>query len=402
MKNIDWKIPWSGVGVKYTQDEIEAVINCMKTADPLTQGPYQTEFENKFKNYIGSRSAFAVSSATAALELAAIMSGIREGDEVICPAHTFCASAIPFARTGATIKWADIELDTRIVSAKTIEPLITDKTKVIIVVHLYGLVVDLDPILELAKNKNILIVEDVAQAPGASYKGKKVGSIGDFGCFSFHTHKNMNTLGEGGILTVNKEELIKLVPGLRHNGVRSFKDQDVYWQPAMSNVDFDIEGVWPYNFCIGEVQCALGSKMLDRLDQMNHVRKEKALKVIERLKDYKELKFQYRGDEDRENVFHLLVAYYEGGEFDKTTDDFIETIVNDYKIKVIRPYYPLYKYPIFAKSKNNKADCKVLEYYFERIVAFPFHQWMSEEEFDYMIESIINTLKKLRNKNEKN
>lgn len=394
--NNEFIIPWSGVGAKYTEDEIATVVDCMKNSDPMTQGKYQKEFEEKFTKYCGSKASFAVNTATGALELAALVSNLKKGDEVICPAHTFCASAIPFARTGATIKWADIELETRVVSIDTISPLITKNTKVIIVVHLYGLMVDMDPIMKLAREKNIIVVEDAAQAPGASYKGKKAGSIGDLGVFSFHTHKNISTLGEGGMLTVNRDEFIKLIPGLRHNGVRAFENQKVYWQPGMSNVDFDIDGVWPYNFCLGEIQCALGSKMLDRLDDLNNLRRNRAMMAIDRLAKYDELKFQKAKNSECENVWHLLIGLYEGEKFGSNTDDFITTIVNDHKVKIIRPYYPLYKYPIFTKSGMGDANCPNLEYYFERILAFPFQSWMSDEQFNYMLDAIEKTLIKLR------
>ena len=115
-------------------------------------------------------------------------------------------------------------------------------------------------------------MEDCAQAPGASINGQKVGTFGDFGCFSFHGAKNMTTLGEGGMLTVKSDVDAALVPGIRHNSVRPFTgERDRYWVPAMSNVDLDIDGVWPNNFCLGEAQCALGSELLKTLDESNDI-----------------------------------------------------------------------------------------------------------------------------------
>ena len=119
------RIPWSGRGLKYTEEEIATVVEVMRNADPMTQGPYQAEFERRFCDYTGSPHAFAVSSATAALELSAMLCRIGPNDEVILPAHTFAASAIPFARTGAKLIWADIDSGTRVVTAQTIAPLIT-------------------------------------------------------------------------------------------------------------------------------------------------------------------------------------------------------------------------------------------------------------------------------------
>ncbi len=209
MKN-DIDVPWSGVGAAYTEDEINLITDMMRcTRDTYTQGKYLREFEHSFCKYNGNQHAFAVANCTNALDLAAILSRIGPGDEVIIPGHTFCATAIPFARTGARIVWADIDQNTFVVTAETVEKKITAKTKVIVVVHLYGLAAHMEPIIRLATKHNIIVVEDCAQAFGATSYGKKVGTFGDFGCFSFHTHKNISTLGEGGMLTVKDSDLAK-------------------------------------------------------------------------------------------------------------------------------------------------------------------------------------------------
>ena len=389
-------VPWSGKGRLYTRDEIDTVVHAMKKADPLTQGAYQVEFENKFAEFFNVKHVFAMSSCTAALELSAILTKIKKGDEVIIPAHTFAATAIPFGRTGAGIVWADIDKDTRLVTAETIQKCITKKTRAIVVVHLYGLVVDMDPILALAKKHKLFVIEDTAQAPGAKYKDKRAGTLGDFGCFSFHTHKNISTLGEGGMLVVKDSELAKLVPGLRHNGMRGFDfKREKYWLPAMGNVDFDWVNVWPYNFCIGEVQCALGSKLLNRLDQINIQRRKRALGIIKKLKAYPELIFQSI-PKGCEHVFHLLAARYAGTAFNSTRDEFIELMAFKYKVKVIVQYYPLYRYPMFIKAGFGGADCPNTDYFFDNMVSFPFHQGLTEKQIDYMVEAMIKTLDQLR------
>ncbi len=393
-----YKIPWSGKSVEYTPEEIEAVVQALKKADPLTQGKYLKEFETKFSEYLGVRHSFAVSSATAALELAAILCRLTKDDEVIIPAHTFCATAIPFARTGAKIVWADIDADTRLVTRQTLEKLITPKTKVIVVVHLYGLMAKMDEIMELAQFRGILVVEDVAQAIGAEYKGKKAGTWGDFGCFSFHGQKSINTMGEGGMVVVRDEERVKLVPGLRHNGVRPFPPgREKYWVPAMSDVDFDIDGFWPYNFCIGEVQCALGVEILKTIDQQNDRRRMRAKKFIAAFKEYPELSFQFVGEE-KMHAWHLLSARYDGKRYRKTNHDVIELLAEKYGIKTVVQYHPLYRYPMFKKAGFGTANCPNTDEFFDNMVSFPFHLWMSETDFDYLIDSVKKALEELRNK----
>ncbi|MEI6290000.1 MAG: aminotransferase class V-fold PLP-dependent enzyme, partial [Chloroflexota bacterium] len=170
----------------YTEAEINAVVNVMRNAEVQTQGNYMKQFEADFKAYSGANFAFAVDNATSALRLSAIMCRVGPGDEVIAPGYTFCASAIPFGMTGATIVWADIDPETWVVDPKSIESKITPRTKVLLVVHLLGMPVNMAAILEIAEKHHLRVVEDCAQAPGAAINGKKVGSFGDFGCFSFH------------------------------------------------------------------------------------------------------------------------------------------------------------------------------------------------------------------------
>ncbi|KQC04377.1 MAG: hypothetical protein APR53_03260 [Methanoculleus sp. SDB] len=391
----EFRIDFSGKSTQYTEEEINSAVHAMRFADPLTQGKYQAEFEDAFSRYNGSKNCFAVSNGTAALELAAILCRLAPGDEVIIPAHTFCATAIPFARTGAKIVWADIDPGTLVVSAATIASRITDKTKVIVVVHLYGLMAPMDEIMALARHKNLLVVEDCAQSIGASLHGIKAGNYGDFACFSFHTHKNMTTLGEGGMLVVRDDECAKLVPGLRHNGLRGFDpDREHYWIPAMSNVDFDIDTFWPYNFCMGEVQCAVGIKLLERIDSLNRDRNERAARFIDALSDFPELTFQ-KVPEGHFSSYHLLPASYNSGN-SATRDDFIGMMAFTCGIKLVVQYCPLYRYPMFKKAGFGDAECPVSDRFFDTMVSFPFHHWLPEEDFEYMIQSTIHTLDWLR------
>ena len=389
-------VNWSGKGHGCTEHEIKAAVNAIRTADPLTQGKYLSLFEKKFCDYLGAGRAFAVANCTNALDLSTVLSRLGTDDEVIIPAHTFCATAIPFARTGATIKWADIDPETRVVSEQSIRAVLSEKTKVIVVVHLYGLMAPMPEIMQLAAERNILVVEDCAQAIGATIDGRKAGTFGDFACFSFHGAKNMSTLGEGGMLVVRSEEIARLVPGLRHNGCCAYPgERKEYWKPAMSNVDVDIPGVWPYNFCLGEVQCAVGVALLERLDQMTSERIRRAKKFIDAMSGFSELSFQKNPD-GYGHVFHLLSARYDGSETGKTRDDFIATMWEKHRVKIIVQYYPLYRYPLFQAHGFGDADCPHTDYFFDNMVSFPFHLWMNEDDFDYMIEVTVKTLEALR------
>ena len=161
------KINWSGRSHGYSNKDINFLKNIIQNADPLTQGKYLYKFEKDFSNYIKKKNVFAVSSAAAALEIIALLLNIKKSEEVIIPAHTYCASAIPFARNGAKIVWSDIDFNTRVVDINDIKKKITKKTKAIVIVHLYGYTVDFNSIISLCKKRNIKIIEDCAQSVGS-------------------------------------------------------------------------------------------------------------------------------------------------------------------------------------------------------------------------------------------
>jgi perosamine synthetase len=388
----------SGRGHGYTQDDISVVINAMETSDPYTQGRYQDIFENKFSEYLGEDvESFAVSSGTAALELAAILSGLGKGDEVIIPAHTFAATAIPFARTGADIVWADIDPNTFVVSSDSIKNLITPKTKVIVVVHLYGLMADMEGIMNVANDNNILVVEDSAQALGAEINGKKSGTFGHFSCFSFHSHKHLSTLGEGGMFVLKDKALAKKINGLKHNGLRQFEgNRDQYWKPAISNVDFDIDGFWPYNFCIGEIQCAVGISVLSRMDALLQKRIDRAHQVIKGLKEHREISFQ-RTPEGFKNVYYTLPAYINSDSDSELNNDLlISSLFEQFNIKAIVQYCPLYRYPMFIKAGLSNNSCHHTDNFFDNMIALPNHGELTEIEVGYMINSLDSVIKRLK------
>lgn len=381
------KIDWSGRSHKYTKKEVETLSNVIRNADPLTGGKYLKLFETSLRNFLGKKNVFATSSAASAIELISMLCKIKKGDEVIIPGHTYCATAIPFARNGAKIIWSDIELKTRVVSVNDILSKITKKTKVIVVVHLYGYAFD---VIELKKrlkkkNKKIIIFEDCAQAFGAKIQKSNVGTLGDFSCYSFHAQKNLTTLGEGGAIYVKNNSLAKKVTGLRHNGHCDYKKRKYYWKPAMGNLDMDLMDKWPFKFTLSEIQCAAGYLLIKRIKNLNNDRVKRAKKVINSLKKYKEIEFLNSFKNNR-HVYHLLSARIISKKFNR--DDLINLLYNKYKIKCAVQYYPLYKYPLFKKKGFGKANCPNTDKFFKSMISFPFHHWMTEKKLNYMILSI--------------
>lgn len=385
-----------GVQTRLNDAEEQALLKVLREAKTLATGPEGEALEKEFAAYLGSGDAVALSSCSSALELSAILTGLKEGDEVIIPAHTFVATAVPFGRTGATIKWADIDTDTRVVSAASIASLITDKTKVIVAVHLYGLPCDMDAIMALADKHNIQVVEDCAQAPGAKYKGKYVGSIGHFGCFSFHTHKNINTLGEGGMLTVRDPKLAVDARRLRWMGNWPIEgERKRYWEPAMSDLVEPIPGRWPANFCMGEPNAAVGRLLIKRLDDINQQRREQAARFMVFFKDYPEMSFQ-AVPEGCEHVYHLMNARYDGQAHGKDNGDLIERLFEKYKLKCIVQYWPLNRSDLFKKFGFGDAVVPETDRFFDNMISFPWWSSMGDDLVDDMARRAVSALDEMR------
>lgn len=387
------RVPFREVGNRYSLEEVQAVVEAMQT-DILTQGPYLKKFQEEFAEYIGTKYAFGVSSCTAALEIATQLIGIKPGDEVIVPAITFISTVIPILRQGARPVFADIDPFTYNITAETIKEKITSRTKAIYVVHLAGLPADMDPIMDLAQKYNLTVLEDCAHAPGATYKGKKVGSIGKYGCFSFHTVKNMTTLGEGGMLTTNDDESAKDIPPLRWVGMKPFENQKRYWIPFIYDI-VKVRGCIPFNFCMGEIQAAVGRVQLKKLDKMNERRRELAHRLSEGLKDMEEFTVP-KEPEYAKHVYHLYPLLFNGEKFGATREDFMDMVYKDYGIKTVPHYLPVYLFSMFREMGYKPGECPGAEKIYSKLTNPPFNLLVSDEDIDYMIDSFKEAVKRLK------
>jgi perosamine synthetase len=228
----------------------------------LVQGPMVREFEQKFEAFTGIRHARAASSCTTALHMAVAALGLKPGDEVIVPAFTWVATANVVEYMGARPVFIDIELDTFNLDVGQIESRITPRTVGIIPVHLFGLAADMDPIMSLARDRGLWVIEDAACAFGTRYHGRHVGAIADIGCFSFHPRKSITT-GEGGMVTTDREELATAVSSLRDHGA-SMSDYDRHTGAGSFRLaDYNVLG---YNYRLTDLQAAVGVVQMDRAD----------------------------------------------------------------------------------------------------------------------------------------
>ena len=390
-----FKIDWPNRGHGYTQEEIDAVVKVMQgRGEPLTNGTNVRLFEKEFSQFVGSREAFALMSCAHALDITAMLADIQSGDEVIIPAHTYCATALAFLRRGAVIRWGDIDPDSLTMTLDSVKALVTKKTKAIVLVHLYGL---LSPhtrdLAQYARNNGLILIEDCAQSFGARLDGQHCGTFGDIGCFSFHAQKNLTTLGEGGMLIVKDSKLAAKVPGLRLNGHAPFTAQDEYWLPAMTNVAQDIQGIWPMKSTMTEAQAVVGRLVLKRVDSLTGRRRTRGMMFRKAMESYPELRFQAIHQEEAHS-HHLLPARYEGK--GKSRDDLIRILSGQYGIKAIVQYYPLNRYELFSKNGLGSADVPNTDAFFDNMISFPFSDEIDDEKFNYLMDSVRESLDKLR------
>jgi dTDP-4-amino-4,6-dideoxygalactose transaminase len=388
------RVDWPARGHGYTEEEIQAVVEVMRASgQALTNGPHVQRFEEAFADYLGAQRAFSTMSCAHALDIAAMLADIQPGDEVVIPAHTYCASALAFARREAVIRWADLDADSLTLAPESLRRLCNDKTKAVVLVHLYGLLSPhVEQIAEFCRQQGIVLIEDCAQAMGSQLGGRHCGTFGDIGCYSFHAQKNLTTLGEGGMMVVKDAEWAARVPGLRLNGHAPFANQTEYWLPAMGNVDLDMEATWPIKSTMNEAQAAVGELVLGRLDALTAQRRKRGLAFREAMSEFPELRFQAIHAAEAHS-HHLLPARYDG---EQGRDALIRMLSREYGIKAIIQYYPLNRYDLFRKTGHGQADVPETDRFFDNMVSFPFSMEIDDADFYYMIESVRSALQRLR------
>ena len=319
-------------------------------------GPQVAAFEKAFADYLGARFCVGVNSGTAALQLALMACGIGPGDEVIAPSFTFFATAEAVSVLGAKPIFVDIDPMSYTIGAAQIEAAITARTRAIIPVHLYGQAVDLDPILDVAKRRNLRVIEDAAQAHGAEYKGKRVGALSDAGCFSFYPSKNLGAYGEAGAIVTNNEELARQLRLLRDHG-------------STSKYAHAIVG---YNFRMEEIQAAVLNVKLPHLDDWNDQRRNRALIYNDLLKD-RGVGLPREMDYAR-HIYHIYAIQSDSrDELQKhLTAHGIQTGVH-YPI-------PIHLQPAYASLGYRPGDLPVTERLSERVLSLPMFPELREDQ----------------------
>jgi len=342
------------------EEEKKAVMDVLNSG-MLVQGAKVEEFEKKFAEYIGTKYAVATSSGTTALHLALLAMGVGPGDEVITTSFSFIATANSILYCGAKPVFADIDSKTFNIDPEKISEKITAKTKAIIPVHLYGQPAEMDSIIKIAKEHQIKILEDAAQAHGSEYKGKKSGSLGDCAAFSFYATKNMIT-GEGGMVTTNSEEIAEKIRKLRSHG-------------QTKTYEHEILG---FNLRMMNLTAAIGLEQLKKLENFNKKRAENADFLTKNLKDIVETPFVSK------NVKHAFHQYTIKTE---NRDSLLKKL-NENGIGA-RVYYPkpIHKQPFYQKL-GYKDSLPITEEMAKKVISLPVHPNLKKEDLLSIIKAV--------------
>lgn len=344
-------------------EEIEAVTEVLKSG-MLAQGPQVDKFQNEFAEYVEAKHAIATSSGTTALHTALVAAGVQKGDEVITTPFTFAATSNSILYSDAKPVYADINAKNFNLDPEKIEEHITDKTKAIIPVHLYGQPAQMDEIMEIAQKHDLKVIEDAAQAHGAVFKGKKIGSIGDLGCFSFYPTKNMTT-GEGGMVTTNDDDLAE-----KSSMVRAHGESKRYEQSLLG-----------YNYRMTDIGASIGRCQLKHIDEFNKKRNENAEYLNEALSDVNGVTTPKVMD-DAYHVFHQYTIRVAGkrDEFrDFLTKEEIGTGVHYPIVLYKQPYYK----NLGITGKCPEAECAARE-----VISLPVHPSLTTDELDTVAEAV--------------
>lgn len=378
-------------GSIYGPEEDTALREVLAAGAPSC-GAKVKQFEEAFAAYCGAPFGLAVTSATAGLQLAMIAAGVGPGDEVITTPISWISTANAAASLGARVVFADVDPRTLNLTAASIAPKLTPRTKAILLVHLYGQCCDMDPIVELARARGITIVEDSAHAAGAEYKGRRAGSLGDIGVFSFHQQKNMVTLGEGGMVTASRRDLYERMLSFRSLCCLTYDPKGKYLpldetRTPMGKrywyLDFDDVG---FNFRMTDAQAAVGLVQLAKLDRFNARRTEIANLYGERLRGIRGLTTPYVSP-DVKHSFHIYCVLVEP-EFGLSKEDFMWELYTAKRIKVWSHYMPIHLTTVYRQLGHAEGECPVAEALFHKYVSLPIHPRMTEASVAYVTDSI--------------
>lgn len=349
----------------------------------VTQGPRVQEFEEKFASYVGSKYAIAVSNCTTALHLSLLFSGIGAGDEVICPSMSFIATANSISHAGATPVFAEVDPITYNLSIADVEKKITSKTKGILLVHQIGLPADIDAFQDLAKNRNLKLIEDAACAIGSAYKGKKIGNHSELVCFSFHPRKVITT-GDGGMISTSSSEIAEKLKLLRQHCM-SVNDRERHISTKVMQEEYNEIG---FNYRMTDIQASIGIGQLEKLDWIISERRKIAFQYNSSLVNHPYIRVPL----EEINYFTNYQSYsiYIKPECPYSRDEIMQKML-DNGIATRRGVMTSHREKAYS-DKYGKISLPISEDASDRSMIIPLYVGMTELEIEYVTQTLLKIL----------
>jgi perosamine synthetase len=357
--------------IRLTDNEIEAAVKVLKSG-ALRQGKECKAFEQAFAEKVGAGYAVTNANGSAALHLA-YMTFLAPGDEVLVPSFTFIATASMVTAAGGKPVFCDVDRETFLIDLADAARKLTEKTKAIAPVHLFGNPCDIDAVQAFAKQHDLTIVWDAAQAHGAQYKNQDIGSVGDFVCYSFYPSKNL-FVGEGGMVCTNNADYAEKLRFLRTHG-----QTGKYYHTLLG-----------LNYRMTDVEAAIGREQLKRLDQMVAIRRRNAEILDRGLGQIEGISLQGK-TANSEPAWHQYCVLVEPEVFGCHRD----TLAQSLKEKGVASgvHYPrgLHQQPIFEELYGKQEDLLTTEYLAQHILALPVHHGLSQEEAEYIVKAVADS-----------
>jgi len=350
----------------FDEEMKQAALDALEN-DRYTKGENVFKLEEEFARYVGVKCAVSTSSGTAALHIAFIALGLKPGDEVVTAPLSFIATANSVIHAGGVPKFADIEYDDYNIDPKLVREAVSDRTRALLPVHLFGHPSDLDALQEICHSERLSLVEDACQAHGATFRGRKVGSFGDVGCFSFYPSKNLWVPGDGGIATTDDEDLAKVMAKLADCG-------------RISHYEHDMIG---YTYRLSSVNAAVCRILLRRLDEWNRARREIADSYYHMLRDLDEIQLPPRGSSEIQPVYHQFVLLA------KHRDELKEWLERHGIQCGIHYPIPIHLQPVYRKLYGyDGGEFPLSEEFSKKCLSVPMHPFLDVDDVRYTCEQV--------------
>ena len=371
-----WRVPLSDLLV---DDEILEAIGEAAASGWWSMGPRVEEFETAFASYLGCRHAIAVSSGTAGIHLALLATGCGSGDEVVLPSLNFVAAANAVTHTGARPVLCDIRgaVDLNL-DPEDVEAAIGASTKAILVLHYGGYSCDMDAVLDIARRHELVVIEDAAHAPGASWHGRMCGTLGDVGCFSFFSNKNL-PVGEGGMVVTDDDEVAGRIRLLRSHGMTTLT-----WARHRGHAHTYDVVARGFNYRLDELRAAIGLVQLGRLEASNRARAHIAARYRSELDRIDGMTIPFRDHDSETSAHHLATLVLARADLQAPMRGYLR----DRGIQTSLHYPPIHRFSDYREQSSRSLP--VTEDVCDRLITLPLYPHMSKEQVELVIEAVID------------